>query len=148
MMHVIINENLYDSDYVSKYTVGFEELRERAREYTPEKVSGWTGISADEVRRLAREYATTRPAVIRLNYGIQRADNGGMATRAVAMLPVLTGSWKEVGGGLQMSLSGAFELNANALKRPDLMETALGRPARVINMVKLGEALTELGNTP
>ena len=147
MMHVIMGESLYDADYVSKYTVGFDELRERARVYTPEKVSGWTGIPADDVRRLAREYATTRPAVIRLNYGIQRADNGGMATRAVAMLPVLTGSWKEFGGGLQMSLSGAFEFNANALKRVDLMETTLGRPARVINMVKLGEVLTELGTT-
>ncbi|MGE5113792.1 MAG: molybdopterin-containing oxidoreductase family protein [Acidobacteriaceae bacterium] len=147
MMNVIIGESLYDADYVGKYAVGFEELRERAREYTPEKVSGWTGIPVDDVRRLAREYATTRPAVIRLNYGIQRADNGGMATRAVAMLPVLIGSWKEVGGGLQMSLSGAFEFNGDALKRPDLMTTALGRPARVINMVKLGEALTELGTS-
>jgi anaerobic selenocysteine-containing dehydrogenase len=143
MMHVIISERLYDADFVGKYTIGFDQLRERAKEYTPEKVAGWTGIAAEDIRKLAREYATTRPAVIRLNYGIQRADNGGMATRAVAMLPVLTGSWKEVGGGLQMSLSGAFPLNSDALKRPDLMNTSLGRPARVINMVELGKALTE-----
>lgn len=148
MMHVIISENLYDADYVSRHTIGFDELCERAKEYTPEKVSRWTGIPAEDIRRLAREYATTRPAVIRLNYGIQRGENGGMATRAVAMLPVLTGSWKDVGGGLQMSLSGAFELNADGLKRPDLMKAPLGRPARVINMVKLGEALTEYGTTP
>jgi anaerobic selenocysteine-containing dehydrogenase len=148
MMQVIIAENLYDADYVGRYALGFDELRERAKEYTPERVSQWTGIPAEDIRRLAREYATTRPAVIRLNYGIQRGENGGMATRAVAMLPVLTGSWKEVGGGLQMSLSGAFELNADELKRPDLMNTSLGRPARVINMVKLGEALTEISDPP
>jgi anaerobic selenocysteine-containing dehydrogenase len=148
LMHLIISENLYDADYVNRYTVGFDDLRDRVKEYTPEKVAAWTGIPAEDIRRLAREYATTRPAVIRLNYGIQRGENGGMATRAVAMLPVLTGSWKEVGGGLQMSLSGAFELNADALKRPDLMKTALGRSARVINMVKLGEALTETNDPP
>ncbi len=148
LMHVIISENLYDADYVGRYAIGFEELRGRAKEYTPEKVSQWTGIPAEDIRRLAREYATTRPAVIRLNYGIQRGENGGMATRAVAMLPVLTGSWKEVGGGLQMSLSGAFELNADALKRIDLMNIPLGRPARVINMVKLGETLTETNDPP
>lgn len=148
LMNVIISENLYDADYVSRHAIGFHELRERAAEYTPEKVSAWTGIPADDIRQLAREYATTRPAVIRLNYGIQRGENGGMATRAVAMLPVLTGSWKEIGGGLQMSLSGAFELNGDALKRSDLMKASLGRPARVINMVKLGEALTETNNPP
>lgn len=148
MMHVIIVENLYDADYIAQHAIGFEQLKQRASEYTPEKVSGWTGIPADDIRRLAREYATTRPAAIRLNYGIQRGENGGMATRAVAMLPVLTGSWKEVGGGLQMSLSGAFPLNNDALKRADLMKAALGRPARTINMVELGRALTELANPP
>jgi len=111
MMHVIINENLYDADYVSRYTFGFEELRTKVQEYPPERAERWTGISADDIRKLAREYATTRPAVIRLNYGVQRSERGGMATRTVAMLPCLTGSWKEVGGGLQMSLSGSFGLD-------------------------------------
>ena len=77
-------------------------------EYTPERVAQWTGIAKDDIERLAREYATTRPAVIRLNYGIQRSQNGGAAVRAVCMLPVITGSWKEVGGGLQLSTSGGF----------------------------------------
>ena len=148
MMHVIIGENLYDADYVAKYTLGFEQLREKVKEYPPERVAQWTGISADDIRRLAREYVTTRPAVIRLNYGIQRSERGGMATRAVVMLPCVTGSWKEVGGGLQMSLSEAVDLNGEAMKRPDLMNTALGREARTINMVKLGWALNTLNDPP
>ena len=148
MMHVIINENLYDADYVSKYTVGFEELRAKVQEYTPEKVAHWTGMTASDVQKLAREYATTRPAAIRLNYGIQRCQNGGMATRAVAMLPCITGSWKEVGGGLQLSTSGAYGLNNEALERPDLMDKSLGREARTINMVELGKALTEVNDPP
>jgi molybdopterin guanine dinucleotide-containing S/N-oxide reductase-like protein len=148
MMHVIIGENLYDADYVARYTLGFEELKVRAREYPPEKVAYWTGISADDIRRLAREYATVRPSVIRVNYGIQRSERGGMAMRAVTMLPCLIGSWKEVGGGLQMSLSGSFQLNKAALEMPELMQKALGRPARTVNMVQLGTALNSLDDPP
>ena len=111
MMHVIINEGLHDADYVERYTVGFDEFREKVQEYPPERVAKWTGIAAADIVTLAREYATTRPAVIRMNYGVQRSEGGGMATRAITMLPCITGSWKEVGGGLQLSTSGAFGLN-------------------------------------
>src|SRR5208283_4093278 len=148
LMHVIIGENLYDADYVSRHTIGFEDLKERARAYPPEQVARWTGISADDIRQLAREYATVRPSVIRVNYGIQRSEGGGMSTRAVTMLPCLIGSWKEIGGGLQLSLSGSFGLNKQALEMPELMEKALGRPARVVNMVKLGTALNSLDSPP
>jgi molybdopterin guanine dinucleotide-containing S/N-oxide reductase-like protein len=148
MMQVIISENLFDAEYVSRYTVGFEELKARAQQHPPEKVAHWTGISADDIRKLAREYATGRPSVIRVNYGIQRSEGGGMAMRAVTMLPCLTGSWKEVGGGLQLSLSGSYGLNKEALEMPELMEKALGRPARTVNMVQLGSALNSLTAPP
>ena len=148
MMHVIIGENLHDADYVAKYTFGFEQLREKVKAYSPERVAQWTGIAAGDIRKLAREYATVRPSVIRLNYGVQRSEGGGMATRTVAMLPCIIGSWKEVGGGLQMSVSGAVDLNTAALKRPDLMKTALGREARTINMVELGRVLTTRNDPP
>jgi molybdopterin guanine dinucleotide-containing S/N-oxide reductase-like protein len=148
MMHVIIGENLYNGDYVSRYTLGFEQLRERVKEYPPERVAQWTGISSNDIVKLAREYATTRPAVIRVNYGVQRSEGGGMAMRAITMLPCITGSWKEVGGGLQLSTSSSFGLNGQALDRADLMEKALGRPARIVNMVELGQALNTLDDPP
>jgi anaerobic selenocysteine-containing dehydrogenase len=148
MMHVIIGENLHDADYVAKYALGFEQLREKVKEYLPERVAQWTGISAGDIRKLAREYATTRPASIRLNYGVQRSEGGGMATRTVVMLPCITGSWKEIGGGLQMSVSGAADLNDNGLKRPDLMQSSLGREARTLNMVELGRVLNEVNDPP
>ena len=148
MMHVIIGENLHDADYVSKYTLGFERLREKVKEYPPERVSQWTGISAADIRKLAREYATVRPSVIRLNYGVQRCEGGGMATRTICMLPCILGSWKEIGGGLQMSTSGGADFNTKALKRADLMKTALGREARTINMVKLGRVLNTVNDPP
>jgi anaerobic selenocysteine-containing dehydrogenase len=140
-MHVIISRNLHDADYVSKHTVGFDELREKIQEYPPEKVAKWTGMSAADIEKLAVEYATCGPAAIRMNYGVQRSENGGMASRTIAMLPCITGSWKEVGGGFQLSTSAAFGLNNAALERTDLMQTSLGRPARTINMVELGQAL-------
>ena len=146
LMHVILNEGLEDRAYIAEMTHGFEQLAERAREYTPERVVAWTGMTASEIEQLAREYATTRPAALRLNYGVQRAENGGAAVRAIAMLPALTGAWKTRGGGGQLSLSGAFAWDKQALERPDLATASpLGRVARVVNMSELGQALTELG---
>ena len=147
MMHVIIGEGLHDTDYVAKYTLGFDQLREKVKAYPPERAAQWTGISADDIRKLAREYATTRPAVIRVNYGVQRSDNGGMATRAISMLPCITGSLKEVGGGIHLSTSGAFDLNKTALRRPDLKPRDSKAP-RVVNMVELGKALNTLSDPP
>src|SRR5579862_8979065 len=89
MMHVIVAEHLYDADYVAKYTTGFAELRDLVREYAPDYVASLTGIAAQDILQLARDYATTRPAVIRCNYGMQRSERGGAAVRAIAALPAL-----------------------------------------------------------
>ena len=148
MMHVIVGENLHDADYVSRYTEGFEALRERVREWTPQRAAELTGLGAEEIAALAREYAGTRPAVIRLNYGIQRSERGAMAVRTVALLPAIVGSWKDLGGGVQLSTSQAFHLNREGLERPDLQTKALGREARLVNMSELGAALTTLDGPP
>ena len=148
MMHVIVGEGLYDSKYVQQHTTGFEQLREKVKDYPPERVEKWTGISAVDIRKLAVEYATQRPAAIRVNYGVQRSEGGGMAVRTITMLPCITGSWKEVGGGLQLSVSGVWNLKRDLLDRPDLMQKSLGRPARVVNMVELGKALNRLTDPP
>jgi anaerobic selenocysteine-containing dehydrogenase len=149
MMHVILRDGLEDRAYISEMTHGFAELAGLAREYTPDKVAAWTGLTAAEIEQLAREYATTKPSVIRLNYGVQRSENGGTAVRAIAMLPSLTGAWRHRGGGAQISTSGAFKWNEQAIERRDLMlASPLGRHARVVNMSRLGHALTELGTHP
>jgi len=146
MMHVILNEGLEDRSYIATMTHGINELRARAKEYTPERVAAWTGLTPAEIEQLACEYATTRPAALRLNYGVQRSENGGEAVRAIAMLPALTGAWRHRGGA-QISTSGAFAWNKEAVERPDLaLRSPLGRLARVVNMSSLGHALTELGD--
>jgi anaerobic selenocysteine-containing dehydrogenase len=148
MMNYIIANGLYDAPYVAAHTSGFEELRKRAAAYTPERVAEITGLGAEDIVRLAREYATTSPSLIRLNYGVQRSENGGMAVRAIAMLPAITGAWKTQGGGLTLSTSGAFAINKARLHREDLMTAALGRPARVLNMNQLGKLLTDAALAP
>jgi anaerobic selenocysteine-containing dehydrogenase len=149
LMHIIVREGWHDLDYISRFAEGFDDLQKRLPEYTPERVAQISGISKDDIERLAREYATTRPAVIRVNYGVQRSQNGGAAMRAICMLPVITGSFKEIGGGLQLSTSGGFQLDRAKLQRLDLMQQSpLGRVARIINMVELGKALTTVDNPP
>jgi anaerobic selenocysteine-containing dehydrogenase len=149
MMHVILREGLEDPAYIAEMTHGFEGLAERVRDYTPERVAAWTGMCAAEVEQLARAYATARPAAIRMNYGVQRSENGGTAVRTICMLPALTGAWKHRGGGAQLSTSGGFEWNKAAVERPDLaLASPLKRLARVVNMSALGHALTELGQGP
>ena len=149
IMHVILRDGLEDRAYIAAMTHGIDQLVERVRDYTPERVAAWTGMTASEIERFAQEYATTRPAVLRLNYGVQRGEFGGAAVRAIAMLPALTGAWKYRGGGGSLSTSGAFKWDEKALRRPDLaLASPLGREARWVNMSSLGEALTELGQNP
>jgi anaerobic selenocysteine-containing dehydrogenase len=139
IMNVIIGEGLEDRDYIERYTLGFDNLCERAIEFAPARAAEICGVTAEEIVSFAREYATTRPAVIRVNYGLQRHAGGGMAVRTIACLPALTGSWRDAGGGLLLSSSGMFAFNDKALQRPDLTR---GNP-RTINMSQLGAALTE-----
>ncbi|HWF48247.1 MAG TPA: molybdopterin-dependent oxidoreductase [Bryobacteraceae bacterium] len=147
MIHVILREGLQDDAYIEAHTAGFAELKELSRSYTPSHVSALTGLAEADIETLAREYATTRPAAIRVNYGVQRNERGGSAVRAIAALPVVTGSWREAGGGLQLTTSGAFEFNRAALERPDLQwRSELQREARLVNMARLGHALNELDN--
>jgi anaerobic selenocysteine-containing dehydrogenase len=145
MMHVIFSENLEDRDYLERYTIGADDLRGRAREYSPERAAEICGIEAETIVRLAREYATVRPAAIRINYGMQRHAGGGTAVRAVACLPAVTGAWRDRAGGILLTTSGMFPLNYTALERPDLMPTP--RP-RTVNMSTLGDALTVLNDPP
>jgi anaerobic selenocysteine-containing dehydrogenase len=137
MMNVIVKENLVDHDYVERYTLGSELLRERVMEYPPARVAAITGLSEEVIVKLAREYATTKPAVIRLNYGLQRHAGGGMAVRAITCLPALVGAWRDAAGGALLSTSGTFGLNNAALERPDL----IWNNPRTINMSAIGDAL-------
>jgi anaerobic selenocysteine-containing dehydrogenase len=141
MMHVLIAEDLLDHDYIADHTVGFEQLKARAAEWTPERTAETCGITVAEVVDLARLYGNTakagEPVAIRTNYGVQRVRGGGMAVRNMACLPALVGAWRHAAGGIQLSSSGSFPANKAWLQRPDL----LTKLPRTINMTTIGDDL-------
>jgi anaerobic selenocysteine-containing dehydrogenase len=140
LMHVLIRDDLIDLDYVERHTLGFEALRGRVASYDPARVASICGITPGEIESLAHTYGTTRPALIRANYGLQRARGGGMGMRNIACLPALVGAFRDAAGGIFLSTSGNFEVDRHALMRPDLLA---GRRPRTINMSTIGHALLD-----
>jgi anaerobic selenocysteine-containing dehydrogenase len=138
LMHELIKNDWLDHDYIARHTLGWEQLRERALQWPPERAAEVCGVPAEQIRQLARDYGTTQPAAIRLNYGMQRVRGGGNAVRAVACLPALTGAWRHRAGGMLLSSSGQFPAQRAALQRPDLMPA---RTPRTLNMVQIGDDL-------
>jgi anaerobic selenocysteine-containing dehydrogenase len=138
MIHTIIEEGLVDQDYVDNYTIGFKELAQRAKQRTPEWAETITGIPADTIRTLAREYATTQPTAIRLGVALERHYGGGQTIRAVSCLPALTGAWRHVGGGALQMPVWEHPYKFDVISRPDLIPEG----TRVINALQLGRALT------
>ena len=147
LMHELIVHDWLDHDWLERHVEqgadGWPALRERALQWPPERTAEVCGITADEVRQLARDYGTTRPAAIRLNYGMQRVRGGGSAVRLVALLPCLVGAWRHRAGGLLLSSSGWFPIDRAALQRPDLLA---GRRPRTVNMSTIGDALLHEGD--
>jgi anaerobic selenocysteine-containing dehydrogenase len=139
MIHTIIEEGLVDQDYVKHYTVGFEELKQRAKTRTPEWAEAITGIPADIIRTLSREYATTPPAAIRLGVALERHRGGGQTIRAVSCLPALIGAWRHVGGGALQFSVWEHPYKFDVICRPDLIPEG----TRVINALQIGRALTD-----
>ncbi len=138
LIHEIIAQGLVDTDYVERYTVGYDELAERAANYPPERVEEITGIPADDVRRLAYEYATSQPAAIRQGVALERSRGGGQAIRAITCLPALVGAWRHVGGGTMEMPIWEFPTRFDAICRPDWIPEG----TRVVNELDLGMALT------
>jgi anaerobic selenocysteine-containing dehydrogenase len=140
LMHELIVHDRLDHDYLERHVAGWPALRERALQWPPERSAAVCGLTADEVRGLARDYGTTRPAAIRLNYGMQRVKGGGNAVRLIALLPCLVGAWRQRAGGLLLSASGWFAAPRDDawLQRPDLLA---GREPRTINMSTIGDDL-------
>jgi anaerobic selenocysteine-containing dehydrogenase len=138
MIHTIIEEGMVDQDYVDNHTVGFAALKERAKTRTPEWAQAITGIPAEVIRQLSRDYATTQPAVIRLGVALERHYGGGQTIRAVSCLPALIGAWRHVGGGALQMPVWEHPYKFDVICRPDLIPEG----TRVMNALQLGRALT------
>ncbi|MBT3513455.1 MAG: molybdopterin-dependent oxidoreductase, partial [Nitrosomonadales bacterium] len=138
MMHVIIEEGLVDQDYVDNYTVGFPELADKAKERTPEWAAEITGLSAEDIRTFAREYAQSQPSAIRIGVALEKSWGGSQAIRAVASLPALTGAWRHVGGGILQFPVWEHPYKFDVICRPDLIPEG----TQVVNNLQLGRVLT------
>jgi len=143
MMHVLVRDGLVDADYIAAHALGYEELVAHVAEWTPVRAAAICGLEVDEIERLARAYGTTRPAMIRTLIGAEHHEHGAMFFRSLACLPVLTGAWRDRGGGLARSVGSWNEVNVD----DSVFEAghlAGGRSRRSISMNHLGRALTEL----
>ncbi|WP_144550562.1 molybdopterin-dependent oxidoreductase [Bacillus sp. X1(2014)] len=141
MMHILFAENLVNQDFLEKYTIGHEELREHIIQYDPITVSAITGVPVEDIYKLARMYVETSPAFIRIGNGPQHHDNGGMFVRTISCLPALTGQWLIKGGGAIKGNSAYLAPNTAHLQRADLLKN---KQTRVINMNVLGDTLLSL----
>lgn len=146
MMKVIVDRGLHDVDFLERNTVGWKKLLdERLPEYTLEHVEAITGIAAADIEKLALLYGGTKQSFIRVNWGIQRHDNGGQMTRAIKLLPVVTGAMRGK-GGVCMSTGGEMRrVDMRKLQATDLLA---GRRPRTINMIQLGNALNDATMSP
>jgi anaerobic selenocysteine-containing dehydrogenase len=137
MMHVLIRAGLVDRDYVDRYAAGYDALAERAAEWSPDRAGAACGLDPVEIHRLATEYGSTRPAFIRTLIGAEHHESGAMFYRTLACLPVLTGAWRDRGGGLARSVGSWFadQVDDGVFDVPS--------PTRAISMNHLGRVLTD-----
>jgi anaerobic selenocysteine-containing dehydrogenase len=142
LMHELIVNDWLDHDYLAQHTLGWDLLRVRALQWSPERAALVCGLAPAQIRALARDYGACarsgESAAIRMNYGMQRVHGGGNAVRLIASLPALIGAWRHRAGGVLLSSSGSFPIQKEALKRPDLLDN---RTPRSINMSTIGNDL-------
>lgn len=142
MMNVLKNEHLVDKSFVGKYTSGYPEFAETLDAYTPEWAESETGIPAEVIRQLAREFGEAKAPAIILGSGNSRHGNGGMTVRLITILSALTGAWQHPGGGLcGCTPIDTDYVNKSLITRPDFREKA----AKKININQIGQALAMEG---
>ena len=142
MMNVLKNEHLVDKSFVGKYTSGYPEFAETLDAYTSEWAESETGIPAEVIRQLAREFGEAKAPAIILGSGNSRHGNGGMTVRLITILSALTGAWQHPGGGLcGCTPIDTDYVNKSLITRPDFREKA----ARKININQIGQALVMEG---
>ena len=113
MIKVIIDEGLYDKDFVNQWTVGFEELKAHVQDYPPERVAEITWVPADSIVKVARFYATNRPSHVEWGNALDQQVNSFQASRAISILMALTGNLGVPGGEVETLGSGFRDVDPN-----------------------------------
>jgi len=140
VINILIERGLHDQDYINRYTIGFDQLVQQARQYPVDRVASITGLTRESILEFAELYGTIKPSIVRMGYGMQRTTNGGSMIRAISLLPAVVG---QVGAGRSAGYtyinSAYWDVDWNAVQRYDLVGDAT---PRTINMNELGKALT------
>ncbi|MGL4608465.1 MAG: molybdopterin-containing oxidoreductase family protein, partial [Trueperaceae bacterium] len=139
--HVILREDLEDKHYLAQHANDLSDYREAVKEWTPERAAEYCNLEAKRIEEIAIKFAEAKASFIRIGYGMSRNEGGGNATRAITLLPALTGAWQHKGGGANISTSGGFMLNKSWYDGKHLQ-----KDVRVINQSQLASAL-ELGKS-
>ncbi len=142
MMHVLVEEDLLDHEYIANYTLGFDQLKKELAAYSPKRVEAITGIPVADIQKLARLYGKARAPFIRLGMGLSRNRRGGMSIRTISLLPGLVGAYHKKGGGAFFATEGAFPLTTNKALQLDTLK----KPTRLLDKVRLGRHLLEETN--
>lgn len=100
MINVIINEGIYDKDFVEKWTFGFDELKKHIEPFTPQWAQDITSVQASDIIEAARTYATNKPAALEWGLGIEQNHNSLQTVRAIAILRAITGNIDIPGGDI------------------------------------------------
>ncbi|GAI50299.1 unnamed protein product, partial [marine sediment metagenome] len=103
LLNVIIAEELYDKAFVRDWTIGFDKLKEHVEKYSPEVIEKITWVPAEIVRKIARIYATSKPATISQGESINHCINGVQTCRAISILIAITGNLDITGGNVYSS---------------------------------------------
>src|SRR5438034_1008436 len=146
MMFVIVTEELHKPEWIAAHTIGWRSLLERIMQFPPERAARITGLEVDTIQNLARAYATTSPALLRVTDGINRHTNGGQTVRTLASLPALTGQYGLPGGGLMYSTSDWLQWDKEVVTHEH--DPACPQPPRSLNMNRLGAILTGEADPP
>ena len=145
MLHVLIRDDLVDHDYVDAHTTGFEDLATHVAEWTPQRAAAVTGLEVGEIEWLARRYGEAGPAFIRTLIGAEHHEHGARFFRALGCLPLVTGSWRHLGGGIARSVGSWFDVAVD-----DSVFDAAPTPGapvpRSFNMAQLGRTLDDPAN--
>jgi anaerobic selenocysteine-containing dehydrogenase len=146
MMYVMVTEELHNPDWIAEHAIGWELLLERIMQFPPERASCITGLEVEAIENLARTYASTSPALLRVTDGINRHTNGGQTIRTLASLPALMGQYGIPGGGLMYSASDWLQWDSQSVTHSD--DEACPQPPRSLNMNRLGAILSGEANPP
>ncbi len=116
MINIIISEELYDRELVESWTTGFDKLADHVKQYTPEEAERVSGVKVGDIKKIARIYATTKPASMQIGFKLAQTQCGFQISRSLAILSAITGNIQVPGGDLH-----SFYLPKRSPRLPELM---------------------------